>query len=55
MPAGQNKRTGVRTLERLIGYASVLYTRVSTKDKGQATDNQLRELRAFTKLLGYTV
>ena len=32
-----------------------LYARVSTKDKGQANENQLRELRAFAERLGYSV
>ncbi|RZJ95198.1 MAG: recombinase family protein [Hymenobacter sp.] len=32
-----------------------LYARVSTKDKGQTNENQLRELRAFAARLGYTV
>jgi DNA invertase Pin-like site-specific DNA recombinase len=32
-----------------------LYTRVSTKDKGQTNENQLRELRAFAERLGYTI
>ncbi|RZK31513.1 MAG: recombinase family protein [Hymenobacter sp.] len=31
-----------------------LYARVSTRDKGQRTENQLRELRAFAEQLGYT-
>ncbi|AWM32189.1 recombinase family protein [Hymenobacter nivis] len=34
---------------------AVLYARVSTKDKGQTNDNQLRELRVFAERLGYTV
>ncbi|WP_240735226.1 hypothetical protein [Hymenobacter sp. UV11] len=29
--------------------------RVSTKDKGQTDENQLRELRAFTERLGYSI
>jgi DNA invertase Pin-like site-specific DNA recombinase len=32
-----------------------LYTRLSTKDKGQTNENQLRELRAFAERLGYTI
>ncbi len=32
-----------------------LYARVSTRDKGQTNENQLRELRAFAERLGYTV
>ena len=34
---------------------AALYARVSTKDKGQPNDNQLRELRAFAERLGYSV
>ncbi|MVN77757.1 resolvase [Hymenobacter sp. HMF4947] len=32
-----------------------LYARVSTKDKGQTNENQLRELRAFAQRLGYSL
>jgi len=32
-----------------------IYARVSTKDKGQEVENQLRELRAFAALQGWTV
>jgi DNA invertase Pin-like site-specific DNA recombinase len=32
-----------------------LYARVSTKDKGQSTENQLPELRRFAQAYGYTV
>jgi DNA invertase Pin-like site-specific DNA recombinase len=32
-----------------------LYARVSTKDKGQSTENQLPELRRFAQSYGYTV
>jgi len=32
-----------------------IYARVSTKDKSQTNENQLRELHAFTKRLGYSV
>jgi DNA invertase Pin-like site-specific DNA recombinase len=32
-----------------------LYARVSTKDKGQSTKNQLPELRRFALAHGYTV
>jgi DNA invertase Pin-like site-specific DNA recombinase len=32
-----------------------LYVRVSTNDKGQTKENQLRELRAFAERLGYTI
>jgi DNA invertase Pin-like site-specific DNA recombinase len=31
------------------------YARVSTKDKGQSTENQLPELRRFAQAHGYTV
>lgn len=34
---------------------SAIYARVSTKEKGQTNENQLRELRAFAERLGYTV
>lgn len=34
---------------------SAIYARVSTKDKGQTNDNQLRELRAFAERLGYSI
>jgi DNA invertase Pin-like site-specific DNA recombinase len=34
---------------------AALYARVSTRDKGQTNENQLRELRAFAERLGYTV
>ena len=32
-----------------------IYARVSTKDKGQEVENQLRQLREFAKLQGWTV
>ena len=32
-----------------------LYARVSTKDKGQSTENQLPELRRFAQAYGYTI
>lgn len=32
-----------------------IYARVSTRDKGQDNENQLRELRAFAERLGYAV
>lgn len=32
-----------------------LYARVSTKDKGQSTENQLPELRRFAQAHGYTI
>ena len=32
-----------------------LYGRVSTKDKGQETENQLRQLRAFAESQGWTI
>lgn len=32
-----------------------LYARVSTKDKGQSTENQLPELRRFAQVYGYTI
>lgn len=32
-----------------------MYARVSTKDKGQDTENQLGELREFAKLQGWTI
>jgi DNA invertase Pin-like site-specific DNA recombinase len=32
-----------------------IYARVSTKDKGQINENQLRELRAFGERLSYSV
>jgi DNA invertase Pin-like site-specific DNA recombinase len=32
-----------------------IYARVSTKDKGQAVENQLRQLREFSALQGWTV
>ena len=34
---------------------AAIYARVSTRDKGQTNDNQLRELRAFAERLGYTI
>ncbi|GAB3232976.1 recombinase family protein [Hymenobacter seoulensis] len=34
---------------------AAIYARVSTRDKGQDNENQLRELRAFAERLGYTV
>ncbi|WP_022821929.1 recombinase family protein [Hymenobacter norwichensis] len=33
---------------------AAIYARVSTRDKGQDNENQLRELRAFAERLGYT-
>jgi DNA invertase Pin-like site-specific DNA recombinase len=35
--------------------AAAIYARVSTKDKGQTNENQLRELRAFAERLGYSI
>src|SRR5215813_6355337 len=32
-----------------------IYARVSTKDKGQETENQLRQLRAFSQSQGWTI
>lgn len=32
-----------------------IYARVSTKDKGQSTENQLPELRRYAEVLGYTI
>jgi hypothetical protein len=32
-----------------------IYARVSTKDKGQEVENQLRQLREFAVLQGWTV
>lgn len=34
---------------------AAIYARVSTKDKGQTNENQLRELRAFAERLGYRI
>ncbi|OWP62869.1 resolvase [Hymenobacter amundsenii] len=34
---------------------AAIYARVSTRDKGQDNENQLRELRAFAARSGYTV
>jgi DNA invertase Pin-like site-specific DNA recombinase len=34
---------------------AAIYARVSTRDKGQDNENQLRELRAFAERLGYSV
>src|SRR5689334_10781711 len=34
---------------------AALYARVSTRDKGQDTENQLTQLRAFAKTQGWTV
>jgi DNA invertase Pin-like site-specific DNA recombinase len=34
---------------------AAIYARVSTRDKGQNNENQLRELRAFAERLGYTI
>ncbi|WP_022821694.1 recombinase family protein [Hymenobacter norwichensis] len=34
---------------------AAIYARVSTRDKGQDNENQLRELRAFAERLGYTI
>lgn len=34
---------------------AALYARVSTRDKGQTIENQLRELRAFAERLGYHI
>ena len=45
---------GVEALE-FVGIAVAIYARVSTKDKGQDTENQLRELRRFAKDSGWTV
>jgi len=32
-----------------------IYARVSTKDKGQSTDNQLPDLRRYAEVLGWTI
>ncbi len=32
-----------------------LYARISTKDKGQSTENQLPELRRYAEAYGYTI
>lgn len=34
---------------------AAIYARVSTKDKGQTNENQLRELRDFAQRLGYPI
>ncbi|SHL25660.1 recombinase family protein [Hymenobacter psychrotolerans] len=34
---------------------AAIYARVSTRDKGQDNENQLRELRAFAERLGYSI
>src|ERR1700761_4214931 len=34
---------------------AALYARVSTRDKGQDTENQLTQLREFAKLQGWTI
>jgi len=34
---------------------AAIYARVSTRDKGQDTENQLRELQGFAERLGYSV
>ncbi|SDY93941.1 recombinase family protein [Hymenobacter psychrophilus] len=34
---------------------AAIYARVSTKDKGQTNENQLRELRDFAQRLGYSI
>jgi DNA invertase Pin-like site-specific DNA recombinase len=34
---------------------AAIYARVSTKDKGQTNENQLRELRSFAQVLGYSI
>ena len=34
---------------------AAIYARVSTKDKGQTNENQLRELRVFAERLGYAI
>lgn len=34
---------------------AAIYARVSTRDKGQDNENQLRELRAFAERKGYTI
>lgn len=34
---------------------AAIHARVSTKDKGQTNENQLRELRAFAERLGYAI
>lgn len=35
--------------------SATIYARISTKDRGQPNDNQLRELRAFAERLGYAI
>lgn len=38
-----------------MSQAVALYARVSTKDKGQDTENQLAQLRAYTEKRGWTI
>jgi DNA invertase Pin-like site-specific DNA recombinase len=42
-------------LERVFNCRVVLYARVSTKDKGQDTENQLRNLRQFASSQGWNI
>ena len=34
---------------------AAIYARVSTKDKGQEVENQLRQLREFAAMQGWTI
>jgi DNA invertase Pin-like site-specific DNA recombinase len=44
-----------RYMSQSITMKTALYARVSTKDKGQDTENQLRQLRTFAKSQRWTV
>ena len=46
--------TGILQQDRKI-VRTALYARVSTKDKGQETENQLRQLREFAATQGWTI
>src|SRR5437870_2645440 len=41
--------------ERLMATRVAIYARVSTDDKGQDPENQLRQLRAWCERMGYPV
>src|SRR5713226_3050 len=54
-PKSRNGRCDVTSTNLPQGIRVALYARVSTKDKGQEVENQLRQLREFSSVQGWTV
>ena len=51
----QNNNVQPGLIEDIHRRRAALYSRVSTKDKGQETENQLRQLREFCAAQGWTI